>query len=332
MKRHKIWLVLLLSLMVGCGQNADGEKQAENLTQTEASKQEENKTLTQAPKRSEITIQNSSTGQLPTPTPFPGETDDLIFVYDRVKGYFDDLAIADDGTLYAICDWDIKKEGRSPKEITQPNQVLYAFDKNGACLWQMDLLFPTGNLFNLYYNKKGIVIEWYDGFLYAVLPEYGETPVLYRLNLETWEWQELHRLEQFSQICYLVAMEDRLYVQGILKNPGEKELVQNPEYVDEYRYLYKGQAMGYLDMENIDAGVTLLPIDVPKEIIKLDEDTLGVYLTEMKHGLFISIRLHRNCGKKRRLECLILDPQLRRKTRNRHGVRNLLVTGMAVFI
>ena len=143
MKRHKIWLVLLLSLMVGCGQNADGEKQAENLTQTEASKQEENKTLTQAPKRSEITIQNSSTGQLPTPTPFPGETDDLIFVYDRVKGYFDDLAIADDGTLYAICDWDIKKEGGSPKEITQPNQVLYAFDKNGACLWQMDLLFPT---------------------------------------------------------------------------------------------------------------------------------------------------------------------------------------------
>ena len=74
-------------------------------------------------------------------------------------------------------------------------------------------------------------------------------------------------------------MEDRLYVQGILKKPGEKELVQNPEYVEEYRYLYKGQAMGYLDMENIDAGVTLLPIDVPREIVKLDEDTLGIYLT-----------------------------------------------------
>ena len=43
MKRHKIWLALLLSLAVGCGnsENADGEQQAENLTQTETQKQEE---------------------------------------------------------------------------------------------------------------------------------------------------------------------------------------------------------------------------------------------------------------------------------------------------
>ena len=284
MKRYKIWFILLLSLAIGCGnaQLADEEKQTENLTQTETQKQEGS--VTEAPKRSEIVIQNSSTGQLPTPTPLPGETDDLVLVYDRVKGYFSDIAIADDGTLYAVCMWDIMKQGRTPKEITQPNQTLYAFDKDGACLWQMDLLFQTGELGIMNfgyssYNDNWMVIEWYDGFLYTVVREYGETPVLYRLNLETWEWQELYRLEQFSQICYLVAMEDRLYVQGILKKPGEKELVQNPEHVDNYRYLYKGQAMGYLERENPDAGVTLLPIDVPREMIKIDEDTLGIYLT-----------------------------------------------------
>ena len=43
MKYNKIWLVLLLSLAIGCGnaQNTDGEQQVENLTQTENLEQKE---------------------------------------------------------------------------------------------------------------------------------------------------------------------------------------------------------------------------------------------------------------------------------------------------
>ena len=73
-------------------------------------------------------------------------------------------------------------------------------------------------------------------------------------------------------------MEERLYVHGILAKPSEKEFVQKPEYVEQYQHRYEGQAIGYLDMGNTDAGVTLLPIDVPSDMIKLTKDTLGIYL------------------------------------------------------
>ena len=74
-------------------------------------------------------------------------------------------------------------------------------------------------------------------------------------------------------------MEDRLYVYGILANPKEKQLVQNLEYLEKYPHFYQGETIGCLDMENLDAGITILPIDVPKEMIKLTEDTLGIYQT-----------------------------------------------------
>ena len=118
-----------------------------------------------------------------------------------------------------------------------------------------------------------------DGCLYMVVPGLDGIPVLYQLNLETGEWQELYRFARFSEINNLVFMGDRMYVHGLLANPSEKELVQNPEYVEQYENHYKGQAIGYLDMKNPDAGVTLLPIDVPSEMIKLTEDTLGIYQT-----------------------------------------------------
>ena len=282
--RHKIWLILLLSFAFGCGnaQNTDGEKQVEAQKQEENTIQTKTPTQTEAPKRSEIVIQNTSTGQQPTPTPMPKEeSDDLIFVYDSFRGYSDDIAIADDGTLYTICDWAEDKQciPDRPIQLTKPKQRLYAFDKNGACLWQMDMMFQTGDVWDLVTEEKGIVIEWSEGFLYAVLPEYLKTPVLYRLNQETWEWQEVYRFEKFSEINNVVFLGDRIYVQGILLKSSEKELVQNPEYVEQYRYLYKGQAIGYLDRKNPDAGVTLLPIDVPSEMIKLTEDTLGIYQT-----------------------------------------------------
>ena len=275
MNRYKICLVLLFSLvLVGCGsgQNADGEKQA-----VSPSKAEE-------VERTEIVIQNTSTGQKPTltPTPIPEEKkDELVFVYDEFSGMVYDMAIADDGTLYAICNFQETKNLKKDNTIilTKPKQYLYAFDENGACLWQMDMMFQTGDVWDLVREEKGIVIEWSEGFLYAVLPEYLKTPVLYRLNQEIWEWQEIYRFEKFSEINNVVFLGDRIYVQGILVNPGEKELVQNPEYVKQYEKHYKGQAIGYLDMKNPDAGVTLLPIDVPSEMIKLTEDTLGIYQT-----------------------------------------------------
>ena len=53
--RHKIWLVLLLSFVLGCGngQNGDGEKQIENVTKTEVLEQED-ETKTEIQEQTEI--------------------------------------------------------------------------------------------------------------------------------------------------------------------------------------------------------------------------------------------------------------------------------------
>ena len=274
MNRYKICLVLLFSLvLVGCGsgQNADGEKQA-----VSPSKAEE-------VERTEIVIQNTSTGQKPTltPTPIPEEKkDELVFVYDEFSGMVYDMAIADDGTLYAICNFQETKNLKKDNTIilTKPKQYLYAFDENGACLWRLRMMFPTGDLLDSYFDldKMGM-LEWSDGFLYAVLPKNYKTPVLYQFNLETWEWKELYCFETFSKINSFVFMGDRLYVYGILENPKEKPLVQNLEYLKQYPHRYNGEAIGYIDLKNRETDVTLLPIDVPKDMIKLTEDTLGIY-------------------------------------------------------
>ena len=291
-KRYKIWLALLLSLAMGCGsvQNADGEKQTENLTQTETQKQGES--VTQAPKRSEITIQNSSTGQKPTPTPNPeDELNELVLVYDGLEyENVKDITIGEDGTLYALC---ITESIQSYEEnrtvnIKKQEQWIYAFDKNGKIMWRAETFFPAIPLVKkvqvdsvVKHIEMGRVLlqAGGDGCLYMVVPGLAGIPVLYQLNLETWEWQELYRFARFSEINNLVFMGDRMYVHGLLANPSEKELVQNPEYVEQYQHRYEGQTIGYMDMENLDAGVTLLPIDVPGDMIKLDEDTLGIYQT-----------------------------------------------------
>lgn len=274
MKRHKICLVLLLSLALGCGngQNTDGEKQAENLTQTETQKQEGS--VTEAPKRSEIVIQNTSTGQKPTPTPNPEETDEQVVVYNV---FASGIEIADDGILYAIGIKGQYNEYPSSRivRVNKPWQYILAFDENGTCLWDMYMVFPTG--YSWTEHEKGTILAWSDGFLYAVLPKHGKTPVLYRLNQETWEWQELYCFEKFSKINNVVFMEGKCYVCGILAKPGEKPLVQNLKYLEEHPNTYKGEAIGYIDMKNMEAGVTLLPIDVPMELVKLTEDTLGIY-------------------------------------------------------
>ena len=285
MKRQKIWLALLLSLSIGCGngQHTDGEQQAENLTQTETQKQEGN--VTEAPKRSEIIIQNSSTEQRPTPTPNPeAELDELVLVYDGLE-YEDvkDITIGEDGTLYALCITErIQSYDKSKTvNIKKQEQCIYAFDRNGKIMWRAETLFPAIKLVeDVQVDSALMLLEaGGDGCLYMVVPGLDKIPVLYQLNLETWEWKELYRFARFSEINNLVFMGERMYVHGLLVKPSEKELVQNPEYVEQYQHRYEGQTIGYMDMENLDAGVTLLPIDVPGDMIKLDEDTLGIYQT-----------------------------------------------------
>ena len=275
MKKGIVLVLLLTCMLGGCGQKETVQEAVPTPT----------KEATQTLETKVISMIQTSGGGAPSPTPLSEEeVETLEFVYDKFDNSIYSFDVAEDGTLYAIYLQGETTFYSQEKmvEIGKPEQWLYAFDENGECLWRVEMLLPT---VNLQYHLEGkvdtkmTVVEWEDGFLYVVLPELHKMPVLYRLDLETWEWQEIYRFEKFSEIRKLVFIEEKLYVYGILAKPSEKEFVQKPEYVEQYRHCYEGQAIGYLDMENTDAGVTLLPIDVPSDMIKLTEDTLGIYQT-----------------------------------------------------
>ena len=285
MKRYKIWFVLFLSFAVGCGkaQNVDSEQQ------------------TQVQKQEELLEQN--------------EMDALVYTSDYV-GNIDDITVTEDGKLYVISLQKLEQlqeeiKGKELSVITQPTQWLYEFASDGACVCQGKMLYSPGKAMALEWsedslymvipgiNKRPVLYQvddmtsvyemhekaeewpWQDLEKYDSYDKwrFQEKEVIndidYFRSLDTWTLQEFYRFDMFSEINRLVFMGDRLYVYGILEN----SFVQNLEYLETYPDTYKGQAIGYLDMKNLDAGVNLLSVDgVPQDMIKLTKDTLGIYL------------------------------------------------------
>ena len=295
MKRYRMWFVLLLVFAIGCGnsQTIDEEQPTETPTKAELPKQEE--TLEQEKIAEE------------EKTPKQNEREEQIYTSTYLEN-IDDIAIPDDGRLYAVYLQELEQgykevKGKELLVINKPSQWLLEFASSGECVCVGEMISSPGEV---------MALEWEDDFLYMVIPGIDKMPVLYQVNqlsavyseevetykkiteanvdfydsiqemnafsnLDMWNLQELYCFDMFSEINRLVFMGDRVYVHGILKNPEEKPLVQNLEYVETYPDTYKGQAIGYMDMKNLDAGVTLLPVDVPQDMIKLTEDTLGIY-------------------------------------------------------
>ena len=263
MKRYKIWLVLLLSFAIGCGssQQTDGEQKAENLMQTEAQKQEELSEQEEMSKQEETSKQEESEEQKETTE--QKKTEKLVFTSDYL-GNIDEMVLAKDGRVYAL-GWQslyttsMKQNGKGWTVIKQSMQRLYQFDANGRFICVGDMAFSYGD---------AMALVWAEKCLYMVVPQINEIPTLYQvtnlnnvknLAVDSWIMKELYRFETFSEINNLVLLGDRLYVHGVLKT--------------------EGTVIGYMDVNAPETGVTLLDMDdTPQNMMKLDEDTLGIYL------------------------------------------------------
>ena len=293
--KNKIWLVLLFGFAIGCGsgQKAGREQPAESLTQTEVQKQEERVTETDVLKDS--------------------GTDELVYSSEFL-GNIVDIAVTEDGRLYAIEFQELSQSymesnGKELLIITQPKLWLYEFDSNGACVCFGGSLYSSGD---------AMTVEWAEDSLYVVVPGVNGVPALYQVghlsevssdvvetykkiretiqetdenisnytqefqafrDLDIWTLQELYCFDIFSEITRLVFLGDRLYVYGILETLDENSLVQNIEFSEMHPNTDIRQAVGYLDMKNLEAGVTLLSMNgIPQDMIKFDENTLGIYL------------------------------------------------------
>ena len=301
--KQKFWLVLLCSFAIGCGngQNADGETLIENTAQTETLEQEENVTQVETQKQEESVTK--------TDVSKDRGMDELVYTFEDLEN-ITDIAVTDDGRLYVTCFQEMKQEYKKSKGkellvITQPTQWLYEFASDGACVCLGELLYSP---------REAMALEQSEDFLYVMVPGVNGVPVLYQVehlsevysdvvetykkfkemgadsntyiqefldfsDLDIWTLQELYRFDTFSEINRLVFLGDRLYVYGTLGNPDDKSLVQNVEFSEMHPNTDIRQAVGYLDMKNVEAGVTLLPVDgIPQDMIKFDENTLGIYL------------------------------------------------------
>ena len=297
MKRYKIWFVLFLSFAVGCGkaQNADSEQQ------TQVQKQEE---LLEQNEMSEIVYTSDYVGNI-----------DDIAVTENGQLY-----------VISLQELEQSKEELNGKElsvITQPTQLLYEFASDGACICQGEMLYSPGKAMTLEWWEGSLYMvipgihkmpvlyqvddmssvyemhekakEWpwqdlekYDSYLDWGIQEKEVINDIYHFkSLDTWTLQEFYCFDTFSAINRLVFLGDRLYVYGVLANPEENALVQNLESLENYMQSYQGEAIGYLDMKNLDAGVTLLSVDgIPQDMIKLTKDTLGIYLEGEEESCF----------------------------------------------
>lgn len=273
MKRHKIWLALLLSLAIGCGnvQNTDGEQQAEKMTQTETQQQEEMQQQTESQKQTEVQKQEEN--------PKQNEIEELVYTDEYLK-QITDIAVAEDGRLYTIglqkmYSYNTDMGGKEVLMVTQSIQWIHEFDLDGECACMGQMLFSPG---------EAMALEWSDGCLYMAVPGVNQEPVLYQIDnmselyqnhfeadewtseeflrfrsIDAWTLEEVYRFDTFAEINRLVFLGDRMYVQGVLTT--------------------EEQAIGYTDRNNLDAGVTLLSMDgIPQDMIKFDENTLGIYL------------------------------------------------------
>ena len=290
MKRYKIWCVLVLSLAVGCGkaQNADGEQQI------------------QVKKQEELLEQNE-TQELVYTFDYVGNIDDIA-VTEEGQLY-----------VISLQELEQSKEEMNGKELSvikKPTQWIYEFASDGACICQGEMLYSPGKAMALEWSEGSLYMVIPGMNQMPMLYQVDDMASVYEMHekAEQWPWQDLEKYDSYSawmsqnkevqndilqefrlldtwtlQECYcfdtfseinrLVFMEDKLYVYGVLTNPEENAFVQNLEFLENDMQSYQGEAIGYLDMKNPDAGITLLPMDgIPKDMIKLTEDTLGIYL------------------------------------------------------
>ena len=95
MKRHKIWLALLLSLALGCGSEQPAEEEK---------------------KQSAITLLNMSTGQ--QTASIEEETEEKVFTYSKYFLRVDNFTLDEEGNLYII------RCNAVPKQTTQEIRVI----------------------------------------------------------------------------------------------------------------------------------------------------------------------------------------------------------------
>lgn len=194
--------------------------------------------------------------------------DTAPFTYEEA-GEADALTVDADGLLY-VCDalWEEEEEDTEPvlasEYVYQPiKQRISMYDLNGNCVESRTLEFGNGDC-------RCMLVR--DDRLYCVIyhSNYG-CPVLYEIDTKQWTVAEKAKLEGYSEIAYLEAVGEYVYVLGRYKNPLRME------YEDDTALTYAKNRIARVQLADNQAELELMNVELPVAMYETDRETLMIY-------------------------------------------------------
>lgn len=186
------------------------------------------------------------------------------FVYTEISGA-DCLTVDDNGLIYTSV-W--QHEEREPvlaeDYIYQPDkQQIFVYDLEGNCIQQQTLNFGNGSCSTMLVQEN---------MLYGIASHNDyNCPVLFSVDLTTWEVTEKVKLKGFSNIIYLEAVGDYFYILGRYKETFDTE------YNDAQALSYSYYRIGRIDTTENTFKLETMNVELPVAIYKTSRDTLMIY-------------------------------------------------------
>lgn len=193
--------------------------------------------------------------------------DTATFVYEEA-GVADALTVDEDGLLYISREIWEEKEDTGPVPVSeyvyQPGkQIISIFDLNGNCVESRTLEFGNGTC-------KCMLVR--EDKLYCVVNHSGYgCPVLYEIDIKQWNVTEKAKLEGYSDIAFLEAVGEYMYVLGRYKKPFRME------YEDETAMTYANNRIGRVSLADNQSELELMNVELPVAMYETDKETLMIY-------------------------------------------------------
>ena len=253
MKKVTALCLLLACMLAGCGQK-EGLQEATPTKETTP-------TAKPTPKVDRVPIVQTSGGGAPSPTLAPGqETEDGVFVY-KESGNSECFAVDKEGLLYTMIGYP-----------TYTQQLVKIYNWDGNWTEKHILKIGTGKAEHLLVGEN---------CLYVLIPEEDCANVLYQIDLTTWEAKRLYDFTQFNDVYDMVLIKDTIYVLGEYKNYKEKEFLNYEDWYD--RDSDRANVVAYVQVTDETPELAVIPFDLPRCILAVDEETLGIYGKEERY-------------------------------------------------
>lgn len=175
------------------------------------------------------------------------DEDGLLYTVTAIMPEYDDFILAEDYVFQPV------------------TQLICIYDLDGNCIEQVDMKLGAGSV-------QEMMIQ--DGIMYCTINSEDSKPVLYAVDVDTWEITEVVVLSGYTSIFNLVGIGEYIYVCGTYKQDEVKEYQLHPDVLT---YSYKGERISRVKLNTENPKVEFMNIEFPIAICGLNEESILIY-------------------------------------------------------